>query len=366
MTNIVIPMAGLGSRFKNIGIDTPKPLIKVNGKTLIEHSVETLGIDGKFIFITRDYEDSHYNDSLTAVFNKMNIDYVEVRVNDQQLGAAHSCLYASDFIDNYEPLVITNCDQSLSWDAKAFLNNIDESVDGCIVTYSSEDPKNSYARVINGAVVEVAEKKVISNDALVGIHYWKHGKDFISSAKELVKDFKSHGLPECYVSVTYNYMIKDGKKVTIWEIPKSNYHSLGTPEDVVIYESKIKEFYTDKPQTIFCDIDGTILKHVHGFSYLYDNDPISLPGVVRKFNEWDSKGHKIILTTARKESAREMTEEHLKRLGLCWDQLIMGCTSGKRVLINDKLRVEDPDRAESVNLMTDGGFDVIDWTRYRL
>ncbi len=124
---------------------------------------------------------------------------------------------------------------------------------------------------------------------------------------------------------------------------------------------KQNEFYREKPKTIFCDIDGTILKHAHRFSDLDKSDPVALKGVIDKFNEWDSIGHKIILVTARKESGREMTERHLKSLGLMWDHLIMGVTSGHRVLINDKLQDGDPDRAVSVNLITDGGFDQIEW-----
>lgn len=129
---------------------------------------------------------------------------------------------------------------------------------------------------------------------------------------------------------------------------------------------KYNEFYREKPKTIFCDIDGTILKHAHKFSELDNSAPIDLPGVIDKFNEWDSIGHKIILVTARKESGREMTERHLKSLGLMWDHLIMGVSSGQRVLINDKLKEGDDDRAISVNLITDGGFDKTDWKRVGL
>ena len=88
--------------------------------------------------------------------------------------------------------------------------------------------------------------------------------------------------------------------------------------------------------------------------------------VTAKFDEWDSKGYTIILTTARKESAREMTERHLKSLGLCWDQLIMGVSSGIRVIINDKLKDDDKDRAIAINLTTDSGFETFDWGEYNL
>lgn len=124
---------------------------------------------------------------------------------------------------------------------------------------------------------------------------------------------------------------------------------------------KQNEFYRDKPKTIFCDLDGTILKHAHVFSDLNKIDPQLNPGVIEKLNEWDSVGHTIILVTARKESAREMTEAHLKSLGVMWDHLIMGVTSGNRILINDKLKSDDLDRAIGVNVITDNGFNDVDW-----
>lgn len=128
-----------------------------------------------------------------------------------------------------------------------------------------------------------------------------------------------------------------------------------------IDKGKQAEFYTDKPKTIICDIDGTILKHAHVFSDLMWGDPELNPGVRDKLNEWDSLGHTIILMTARKESARDMTERQLEDLGVMWDHLIMGVTSGKRILINDKLQPEDPDRSLSVNVITDSGFTNTDW-----
>jgi len=108
------------------------------------------------------------------------------------------------------------------------------------------------------------------------------------------------------------------------------------------------------------------MKHVHRFSDVCFEESQILPGVLDKFNEWDSQGHKIILCTARKESARQRTEEQLRKLGLCWDTLIMGVTSGNRVIINDKLNTSDANRAVSVNVITNSGFEVIDWKNYNL
>ena len=156
-------------------------------------------------------------------------------------------------------------------------------------------------------------------------------------------------------------MLSEKKAILGIKINPKQYVSLGTPYDVSIYIGKKNEFKTPKPKTIFCDIDGTIINHAHKFSDLVENQQTSLIGVIEKFNEWDSIGHKIILCTARKESAREMTEKHLKDLGFCWDQLIMGLTSGTRILINDKLSKEDENRSISINVITDEGFLDVNW-----
>jgi hypothetical protein len=178
----------------------------------------------------------------------------------------------------------------------------------------------------------------------------------------IVKNIKVNN--EFYVAPVYNEAILDNKTIYPFEVNKM--WGVGTPEDLEVYISKQKEYYFDKPKTIFCDIDGTILKHVHSFSNILSTNPIILDGVLKKFNDWDAKGYKIILTTARKESARRTTEKHLNSLGLCWDYLLMGITSGERVLINDKLYEDDNDRAISINIITDNGFNSIDWNKYNL
>lgn len=365
--NIVVPMAGLGSRFRNVGIEIPKPLIMVENKHIVEHAIDSLGIEGQYIFITRKYENKEYNDKLTQILKDLVPDSIEIQIDREQYGAADACLYAEKYIDNNEPLIITNCDQLLRWDPQDFLDDINSNdPDGAISIFKSNDSKNSFAIIEDGSVTELAEKQVISDNALMGIHYWRHGKDFVSSAKKLLTEYKTIGLKECYISNTYNYLIESGMYIMPFYMKKNSFIPLGTPEDVSVYQAKVKEFYTEKPKTIFCDIDGTIIKHAHRFSHIGKEDPVDLDGVIDKFNEWDSKGHKIILTTARKESARYITEKHLSDLGFCWDYLLMGMTSGTRLLVNDKLQEIDDDRAIAVNVITDSGFNSVDWSQYGL
>ena len=365
--NIVIPMAGLGTRFANEGFELPKPLIETHGKTLIEYSVSSLGISGKFIFITRKYDNPQLNIILSKRLKEIAPDSVEIQLDKPTRGSVETALAAKKYINNSSPLIITNSDQITDWSAEDFIEFISNpNIDGVVVTYPSTNPKNSFAVVEDNHVVKLVEKNPVSDIALIGVHYWKEGQTFVKSAEKLLDSFEKEGRPECYISETYNYLIEWGMKIKHYPISANEYISLGTPYDLKIYEGKVKEFHTEKPKTIFCDIDGTILQHVHRFSDITELEPQLLPGVREKFNQWDSQGHKIILCTARKESAREITEKHLKQLGLCWDQLIMGLTSGHRVLINDKLNINHPNRAHEVNVITNGGFNNINWESYKL
>ena len=363
--NIVIPMAGLGSRFAKVGVNEPKPLIKVLGKTLIEHSINSFNVEGRFIFITREFENSAYNDELSALLKQLRPESVEIRIKTVTSGATESVLLASEYINNNDPLVIYNCDQLINWDAESFMEWIDaKDPDGAIVLYNSVDPKNSFAEITNDRITKLVEKRAISNHALIGFHYWKHGSDFVNSAKDLMDKFRVNGAPECYVSETYNYL--NNAKILPYHVADHIYVPLGTPEDVSRYIGKVKEFKTAKPKTLFIDVDGTILKHQHTISDVYAQEAAVLPGVVSKINEWDSQGHRIILVTARKESTREITEQQLRKFGIAWDQLVMGVGGGTRVLINDKLTKNDADRAIGVNVVTDQGFGSISWEDYDL
>jgi NDP-sugar pyrophosphorylase family protein len=363
--HIVITMAGAGTRFEKAGIKVPKPLIEVLGKTLIEYSVGSFDVPHKFIFVTRDFKDPEDNKKLSELLKKLKPESVEVRLKSLTSGAAESALFAAEYIDSEEPLIIYNCDQFICWNPKDFLQFIEENnPDAALVLYNSADKKNSFAEIIEGKITRVVEKQRISNHALVGLHYWAHGKYFVESARELLRHFRSNGAPECYISETFNYLTC--KKILPYHITDNIYVPLGTPEDVARYVGKAKEYRSDKPKTLFVDLDGTILKHHHTISDVYAKPPEVLPGVLEKFNTWDSSGHRIILVTARKESTRKITAQQLQQLGIAYDQLVMGVGSGQRVLINDKLSDLDPDRAIGINIVTDKGLASVRWDDYNL
>ena len=359
---ILIPMAGAGSRFGKAGYKMPKPLIEVAGKTLLEHSIDSFDVKGTFFFVTREFENPEWNQQIRQIIQRKRPESVQITLTHLTNGASQTCLAAANYINNDQPLVIYNCDQIFQWNPQEFLDFVaKKQPDGAVVLHNNRDPKNSFAEITDDRITKLVEKQAISNHALVGFHYWAKGEYFVNSATSLVEKFHVSGRPECYVSETYNYLLEEGKTILPYHISNNKFIPLGTPEDVNKYLGKIKEFYTAKPKTIFCDLDGTVFAHAHMISDVLTGDPTLLTGVREKFNSWDSQGHKIILVTARKESTRKFTQDALTRLGIAYDHLIMGVTSGPRVLINDKLDIDDPDRALAVNVVTDCGMDMIDW-----
>lgn len=233
--NIVIPMAGLGTRIKIFDIDIPKPLLKINDKYMIEHALESLNIDARFIFITRKYNNSKYNEILSEILKKNKSNYIEIKIDEDQHGAAHSALYAKEYINNDDPLIILNCDQKINWDPIDFLNFIDNTkCDGAVVVFNSNDDKYSYAKTIKNKIIDIQEKIVISNNALAGIHYWKHGKDFIESAEKLLNLYYKKNIKECYISNTYSFLLKN-KNILIYKIDDNAFFNLGDMEGIYQY-----------------------------------------------------------------------------------------------------------------------------------
>lgn len=115
-----------------------------------------------------------------------------------------------------------------------------------------------------------------------------------------------------------------------------------------------------RPKTIIVDLDGTLIFHYGSLSEQMSNDPKALPGLIKKFNEWDKKGYKIIVLTGRKESMRKLTEDQLLQLKVPYDQLVMGVGGGVRVLINDLKEGSEEPTAVAINLKRNKGIEDLD------
>ena len=230
--NVLIPMAGAGSRFANAGYTFPKPLIDVEGKPMIQVVVENLNIDANYIYVVQKSHREKYN--LDTLLNLITPNCTIVEVDGVTEGAACTALLAKKFIDNGNPLFFANSDQFVEWDSNEFFYKMNENdADGGIPVFHSTHPKWSFAKLDeDGFVTEVQEKNPISDLATIGFYYWKHGSDFVKYAEEMIEqDIRVNG--EFYVCPVYNNAIKGGLKVRTFDTPKM--WGLGTPEDLKHY-----------------------------------------------------------------------------------------------------------------------------------
>lgn len=236
--NILIPMAGAGSRFSVAGYTFPKPLIDIKGKPMIQIIVNNLNIDANYIYIVRTEHRLKYN--LDTLLKLITPNCKIIEVDKITEGAACTTLLASELINNDSPLLIANSDQFIDWDSNEFMYKMNESgCDGGILTFKSTHPKWSFVKIDNiGNAIEVAEKNPISDNATVGIYYWLKGSDYVKYAQKMIED-NIRVNNEFYVCPVYNQAIKDNKKIKIFNVDKM--YGLGTPEDLNYFLETYKD-----------------------------------------------------------------------------------------------------------------------------
>lgn len=235
--NVLIPMAGAGTRFKEIGFTLPKPLINVMGKPMIQLVVENLNIDANFIYVVQKEHRKEYN--LDILLNIITPNCSIIEVDHLTAGAACTSILAKELINNDNPLFFANSDQFVEWDSNNFFYKMNETdSDGCIITFNDTHPKWSFVKVDEtGFVTEVAEKNVISDIATVGFYYWKKGSDFVKYAEQMIKS-NIRVNNEFYVAPVFNEAIKDDKKIRTFNVNKM--WGLGTPEDLSFFIKNLK------------------------------------------------------------------------------------------------------------------------------
>ena len=236
--NVLIPMAGAGSRFQQAGYTFPKPMIQVHDKPMIQVVVDNLGLEANYHFVVQKEHREKYNlDTFLNLISPGNCEVIEVDGITE--GAACTALLAKEFIDNDNPLFFANSDQFVEWNPVEFMYNMQETnADGGIVTFKATHPKWSFAKVNeDGLVTEVAEKNPISDNATVGYYYWKHGSDFVKYAEDMInKDIRVNN--EFYVCPVFNQAIEDNKQVRVYDV--KGMWGLGTPEDLEYYINNYK------------------------------------------------------------------------------------------------------------------------------
>jgi dTDP-glucose pyrophosphorylase len=242
MLNIVLPIAGRGSRFAKVGYAQPKPLIPVLGQPMIAFVVDNLRPrrDHRFIFLALREHQTQWD--IASTLERAAPGCRIVWVDAVTEGAACTVLLAQAHIDNAQPLMVANTDQFVDTDINAYLAAGDGR-DGLIMTFPANDPKWSFVRKnAQGAVVEVVEKQVVSNEATVGIYNFARGSDFVAAARNMIaRDLRVNG--EFYVAPTYNQLIAQGQAIATFAIGPEGQgmHGLGTPEDLELFLARSQQ-----------------------------------------------------------------------------------------------------------------------------
>jgi HAD superfamily hydrolase (TIGR01509 family) len=229
--NVVIPAAGRGSRFEEAGYVHPKPLIDVEGRPMIDLVLDDLREVGRPIVLLQEEHIRRYCAD-AAVHHAAPAARI-VPVSGFTDGAACTVLLAEALIDGPSELVLANSDQVVDADVAAFVALMrEQGADGGIMTFRATESKWSFAKVgEDGTVTEVAEKRPISDQATVGIYWFRHGSSFVRCARRMIeRDARING--EFYVCPVFNELIAEGAVVRTFEIDRSAMHGIGTPEDL--------------------------------------------------------------------------------------------------------------------------------------
>ena len=240
MLNIVIPMAGAGSRFANAGYIDPKPLIKIHSEPMIKLVIENLKPEQphRFIFICQSVHVKKYN--LNEKLAQWAPSSIIIEIEGLTEGAACTVLTAKKYINDQNPLMIANSDQYVDICIDHYLQYMTTAqLDGLIMTMKASDPKWSYVGLNEQRLAsEVVEKKVISDEATVGIYNYAHGCDFVKAAEKMIDDNEKVN-NEFYVAPAYNQLIRQGQKIGIFNIGSEAHgmYGLGIPQDLDLFLS---------------------------------------------------------------------------------------------------------------------------------
>jgi dTDP-glucose pyrophosphorylase len=238
MLNIVLPIAGRGSRFAVAGYQQPKPLIPVHGEPMIAAVVRNIRPHRphRFIFVALDEHLQHLG--MREALQKAAPGCVIVPVTQVTEGAACTVLLARNYINNDEPLMLANSDQWVDIDINDYLAEMDrQQADGLIMTMAADDPKWSFVGLdARHLVTRVVEKEVISNEATVGIYNFRRGAAFVNAADRMIaRNLRVNN--EFYVAPCYNELIEDGARVATYNVGRegAGMYGLGIPSDLDLF-----------------------------------------------------------------------------------------------------------------------------------
>lgn len=233
MLNIIIPMAGAGSRFKAQGYTLPKPFIDVNGKMMIERVLDGVYYpNAHYTLIIQKQFEAENKEQLEKLSSEYHVAFISVEKLTQ--GASCTALAAHEIINNNLPVIFADSDNI--FDNQAFQNFVNDclgrKLDGSLLTFNTDKDCFSFAETdANGFVVKTREKEVISHHAICGVYMFTRGSDFVKNTIEMMI-YGDRAKNEYYMSNVYNYAVKNGSKIGVFDIEKRDWNCVGTPEQL--------------------------------------------------------------------------------------------------------------------------------------
>lgn len=243
MVNILIPMGGKSEFFDSHEYVYPRSLIEIHGKTMIQRVIENYAeLDDKnFIFVVNQVDcETYHLDSVLKLLTDEKCDIV--KLSGSTKGATCSALMAIELINNESPLIIANGDQVIEVSFAQIEKFFEaEEIDAAVITFESIHPKWSFIRADkSNRVIEAAEKKPLSKNAIAGFYYFSKGQDFVSAAMQsIVKD--AHVNDIFYIAPVLNELILMGKQIGFHAINASAYHSFYSPAKIAEYEQLLNK-----------------------------------------------------------------------------------------------------------------------------
>lgn len=239
MTNILIPACGCAKGFEDNY--WPQNMYEVAGKPMIEYSVQNFSCfeQKKFIFVLNQGEcDKFHTDNVVELLTDHNAEIIKLR--GQTGGALCTCLMAIDFINNEEELIICNNDQKFDCNLQEAIDYFrSNNADSGVICFDSVHARWSYVYVEDGCVIEAAEKRPISRNAIAGFYYFKEGRKFVEAAKQAIKKKRTYD-DKYFISAAINELILKGNRIMSYSINESEYHSFFSLKRIEAYEREIK------------------------------------------------------------------------------------------------------------------------------
>lgn len=256
--NLLLPIAGRAQRFLDEGYTMPKPLIMSKNRHIIDWAMSSIDTtECNIIFAVRL---EHINNfSIDDILRQKFGEDIKIVVVDKVTdGSVSTCLLAKEHIDSKKPLIIYTPD--VYFQNKFSPSEIPENLDGHLLTFKANSPAHSYVEMgEDNLVSRTAEKEVISQNAAVGVYYYKRGSDFVKYAEEMIsKNIRTKN--EFYICPMYNLMIQKGAKVGIKQVSKM--HVLGTPSELEFFIDHASVCFGDKPIALCCDHSGFRMKEI--------------------------------------------------------------------------------------------------------